>query len=87
MNKATNFLFRYTGGHAVAALAWVPWVPRNPWKFVEGFRNPWILNRLLDKCNKIRHLKYEFIYKIGKMRNILNSFLFQGHIHFSHLKK
>ena len=58
----------------VAALAWVPWVPRNPWNFGEGFWNPWILNRLITKCNQTRGLKYKFLYKIGKIGSILHFF-------------
>ena len=36
----------------MAALAWVPWVLRNPWNFEEGFRNPWILNKLSCKYHE-----------------------------------
>ena len=62
----------------MAALAWIPWVPRNPW----------ILHRLLRKCNKTRHLKYKFLLKyIGKMRNILHFLLFWGPIHPYNMKK
>ena len=28
------------------------------WNFRKGFRNPWILHRLLSKCNKTIDLKY-----------------------------
>lgn len=49
----------------VAALAWVPWVPRNPWNFIDGFRNPLILKRLSSKSNKTKHLKYKFFTNQG----------------------
>ena len=49
----------------MAALAWVPWVPQNPWNFGEGFWNPWILNRSITKYNKTRGLDYDFVHKIG----------------------
>ena len=45
----------------VAALAWVPCNPGNPWNFGEGFRNPRILNRLINKYNQTRRLKYKFL--------------------------
>ena len=41
-------------------LSKIPWVPWNPWNFGEGFRNPWILNRFISKCNQTRRLKHIF---------------------------
>ena len=38
-----------------------PWVPRNPWNFGDGFRNSWILNRLISKCNQTRRLDYKYL--------------------------
>ena len=46
-NSHRNFDWKWYS--AVAALAWVPRVPWNSRNFKEGFRYPWILNRLLSK--------------------------------------
>ena len=58
----------------VAALAWVPWVPWNPWNFIEGFRNPWNLKRLLSRCNKTKCLNYNFFLRNLVKWGIFTSF-------------
>ena len=62
---------------SVAVLALVPWVLRNPWNFRDGFWNPWILSRLLSKCNETRCLKSKYFWKINKLRIFLHSFYFE----------